>query len=74
VVTLTSVATLEHLREMLSERGRALLEWTPLLVVSKRIRDAARSANLQGHIVLAPAADDASITGALANWHARARD
>lgn len=74
VVTLTSVATLDHLREMLSDRGRALLETTALLVVSERIRKAARSANLHGHIVVAPAADDASIVGALASWHARARD
>lgn len=74
VVTLTSVATLDHLRDMLSERGRTLLESTVLLVVSERIREAARSANLQGAILVAPAADDASIVGTLANWHARARD
>ncbi|NLG76868.1 MAG: uroporphyrinogen-III synthase [Xanthomonadaceae bacterium] len=73
VVTLTSVATLDHLRNMLSARGRALLETTALLVVSERIREAARNANLKGHIVVAPAADDASIAGALASWHARAR-
>lgn len=73
IVTLTSVATLDHLREMLSERGRKLLETTPVLVVSERIREAARSANLQGTILVAPAADDASIVGTLENWHARAR-
>lgn len=74
VVTLTSVATLDHLRDILSERGRALLHSTALLVVSERIQEAARRANLRGHVVVAPAADDASIVGALANWHARARD
>lgn len=74
VVTLTSVATLDHLREMLSDRGRELLERTAVLVVSERIREAARSANLRGDILVAPAADDASIVGTLAKWHARARD
>lgn len=74
VVTLTSVATLDHLRNMLSERGRKLLETTPALVVSERIREAARSANLHSTILVAPAADDASIVGTLANWHSRARD
>ncbi|MFO7304379.1 MAG: uroporphyrinogen-III synthase [Gammaproteobacteria bacterium] len=73
VVTLTSVSTLDHLREMLSERGRALLERTPVLVVSARIAAAARAAGLKGDILLAPAADDASIVGTLALWHSRAR-
>ncbi len=74
IVTLTSVTTLDHLREMLSDHGNSLLERTPVLVVSARIGAAARAANLHGEIVLAPAADDASIVGALAQWHARARD
>lgn len=73
VVTLTSVSTLDHLRNMLSERGRELLERTTLLVVSARIATAARAAGLKGEIMIAPAADDASIVGTLAMWHSRAR-
>jgi uroporphyrinogen-III synthase len=73
IVTLTSVATLENLYAMLSERGRELLAKTPVLVVSKRIAAAARDHGLQGEIVSAPAPDDASIVGTLAKWHARAR-
>src|SRR5690606_37818207 len=73
VVTLTSVATLDHLRNRLRARGRRRHETTALLDVSERIRGAARNANPKGHIVVAPAADDASIEGALASWHARAR-
>lgn len=74
IVTLTSIATLDHLREMLSDRGNSLLKRTPVLVVSTRIAEAVRGADLQGEIVMAPAADDASIIGALSQWHARARD
>lgn len=74
VVLLTSVTTLHHLREMLSDRGNSLLKTTPLLVVSSRIAQAARDADLHGHILVAPAADDASVIGTLAQWHARARD
>jgi uroporphyrinogen-III synthase len=73
VVTLTSVATLENLQAMLSERGGALLRSSRVLVVSERIREAARAAGLEGEIIAAPAADDASIVGALAQWRMRAR-
>jgi uroporphyrinogen-III synthase len=73
VVTLTSVATLDHLREMLSERGLERLRSTTLLVVGNRIRDAAFEAGLQGEVIVAAGADDASILGALARWRTRAR-
>jgi uroporphyrinogen-III synthase len=74
VVTVTSVTTLDHLLEMLTERGRALLQATSLLVVSGRIAEAARTANLRGDIVVVAGADDGSIVDALSRWHARARD
>jgi uroporphyrinogen-III synthase len=73
VVTATSVETLTNLIELLSERGRNFLRSTPLLVPSGRIADAARSAGLQGEIILARGPDDSSMVGALANWHTRAR-
>jgi uroporphyrinogen-III synthase len=72
-VSLTSVQTLEHLQAMLSERGRALLRETALLVASRRIMEAARAAGLQGDAIVAPGADDAAMVGALARWRARAR-
>jgi uroporphyrinogen-III synthase len=73
VVTLTSVATLENLLAMLSERGRELLRSTAVLVVSERIREAAQGVALEGEIIVAPAADDASIVGTLAQWRTRSR-
>lgn len=73
VVTLTSVATLDHLRSMLSERGLECLRYTTLLVISERIQEAARKAGLQGEIIVAGGGDDASILGALARWRTRAR-
>jgi uroporphyrinogen-III synthase len=73
VVTLTSVQTLDHLLEMLTERGRALLKNTAIVAPSRRIEEAARRAGLEGHAVLATGADDAAIIGALARWRTRAR-
>jgi uroporphyrinogen-III synthase len=73
VVTLTSVETLNNLLAMLSERGRALLASTPVLVPSRRIVDAAAAAGLTGGAILAPGADDESMIGALAAWRARGR-
>jgi uroporphyrinogen-III synthase len=73
VVSLTSVQTLEHLQEMLSERGRLLLRETTLVVASRRIMEAARAAGLEGEAIVAPGADDAAMIGALALWRARAR-
>jgi uroporphyrinogen-III synthase len=73
-VTITSVQTLQHLLEMLSERGRELLRKTPVLVASRRIMEAARAAGLGGDMLVAAGADDAALIGALARWQARARD
>lgn len=74
VVTLTSVETLHNLLDMLTPAGRELLSRTPLLVVSKRIGDAARAAGLCGPVIVAPSADDAAMIGAIARWRTRARE
>lgn len=73
VVTATSIETLQNLIEILSERGRALLRETALLVASRRIAEAAQAAGLNGTMIVANGADDASMIGALANWRTRAR-
>ena len=73
VVTLTSIETLHNLVDMLSDRGRALLRDTTLLVASRRIGAAAASAGLRGDVIVATGADDASMLGALATWRTRAR-
>ena len=73
VVTITSVQTLQHLLEMLSERGRELLRATAILVASRRIEEAARGLGLRGDVLLAEGADDAAMIGALARWRTRAR-
>ena len=73
VVTATSIETLHNLIGMLSERGRALLRETALLLASRRIADAAQAAGLNGMPIVANGADDASMIGALAQWRTRAR-
>ncbi len=73
VVTATSIETLHNLIDMLSERGRALLRETTLLVASRRIAEAAQAAGLKGTLIVANGADDASMIGALARWRTRAR-
>jgi len=73
VVTATSIETLHNLIEMLSERGRRLLRETALLVASRRIGEAAAQAGLNGTVIVANGADDASMIGALARWRTRAR-
>lgn len=73
VVTATSVATLQNLVALLSERGRELLNATPLLVASKRIMLAAAEMGLRGERLLAAGADDPALIGALSYWHGRGR-
>lgn len=73
VVTATSVATLRNLSALLSESGRELLRHTPLVVASRRIKQAAIEMQLCGECIVAASADDQSIIGALSQWHARAR-
>ena len=73
VVTATSIETLHNLLGLLSDRGRALLREATLLVASRRIAEAARAAGLNGMVLVANGADDASMIGALARWRTRAR-
>jgi uroporphyrinogen-III synthase len=73
VVTATSGEVIEHLHALVTDTGRALLKHTPLLVVSERVRDIARRLGLQGECLMAPAPDDATLIGTLANWRTRAR-
>lgn len=73
VVTVTSIETLHNLIALLSDRGRALLRETTLLVVSERIAEAARAAGLNGMVLIANSADDASMIGTMARWRTRAR-
>ena len=73
VVTATSIETLHNLIALLSERGRELLRNVVLLVASRRIGEAAREAGLNGVVIVANGADDASMIGALAYWRTRAR-
>jgi uroporphyrinogen-III synthase len=72
-VTVTSVETLHNLLTLLPERSRARLRTTPLIVASERIAQAATELGLRGPVIDARGADDASMLGALANWHARGR-
>jgi uroporphyrinogen-III synthase len=73
VVTATSIETLHNLLAILSDRGRALLRETTLLVASRRIAEAAQVAGLNGAVLVANGADDASMIGTLARWRTRAR-
>lgn len=73
VATATSVETLSNLLALLGAPGRECLLRAPLVVPSPRVREAAQQLGLQGDCVVAGGADDASIIGALAHWHARAR-
>jgi uroporphyrinogen-III synthase len=73
VVTATSIETLHNLIAILTERGRALLGKTTLLVASQRIAEAAQAAGLNGTVLVANGADDASMIGTLAQWRTRAR-
>lgn len=73
LVTVTSVATLHNLSALLTDRGRQCLEATALVVASRRIGEAAAAMGLRGERIVAAAADDDSMLGAMAAWHTRAR-
>lgn len=73
MVTLTSGEILHNLNAMLTDDGRKLFKATPLLVVSPRLGTAARALGCQGEILVAPAADDDTLTGVMATWHTRSR-
>lgn len=73
-VTATSAQTYKHLLELLSPRGRELLNATALLAPTRRILDAASETGWHGEGLVTHGADDAAIVGTLARWYARARD
>lgn len=73
VATATSLETLSNLLTLLSERGRHQLQQAALVVPSARVKQGAADLGLRGPCIVAAGADDASIIGALASWHARAR-
>jgi uroporphyrinogen-III synthase len=73
IVTATSAEIIQHLHMILGDAGRTLLKRTPILVVSERVRDAARALGLEGECLLATGADDTSLVGTLATWRTRAR-
>jgi uroporphyrinogen-III synthase len=68
VVTATSAELLRCLVEILTPAGRALLRGSVLLAGGARIADAARRMGHEGEIVVARAADDASLMDALIEW------
>jgi uroporphyrinogen-III synthase len=72
-VTVTSIETLQNLISLLPERPLGRLRSAALVVASERIAQAARTLNLEGPMISASGADDASMLGALASWHARGR-
>jgi uroporphyrinogen-III synthase len=72
-VVATSVDTLVNLAALLSTEGRSLLNETPVVVPSVRVRTAAMTASIGGEYLLAPGAGDAALLGTLCRWHARAR-
>lgn len=73
IVTLTSVETVENFIEMLTTTGRSLAASTPFVTPSDRVAAAAKAKGFLGAHIAARGADDASIVGAIAAWHARAR-
>jgi uroporphyrinogen-III synthase len=68
VVTATSAELLRCLVEILTPAGRELLRRSVLLAGGPRIADAARQIGHDGEIVVARAADDASLMDALTEW------
>jgi uroporphyrinogen-III synthase len=73
VVTATSAELLRCLVEILTPAGRALLRGSVLLAGGARIADAARRMGHEGEIVVARAADDASLMDALVEWRHTSR-
>lgn len=72
-VTATSLETFTNLVELLTPRGRELLNRTPLLAPTQRILDGAKQLGWDAAGWLTNGADDAAIVGTFARLHARAR-
>ena len=69
VVTVTSIDLLNNLITLLGEHGRPLLLQTPLLVISRRMRERALALGFQT-VILSEGAHDQAIIDALCQWKA----
>ena len=69
IVTVTSIDLLNNLITMLGECGRPLLFQTPLLVISRRMRERALALGFQS-VILSEGAHDQAIIDALCQWKA----
>ncbi|MCU7929893.1 MAG: uroporphyrinogen-III synthase [Candidatus Thiodiazotropha sp. (ex Codakia rugifera)] len=67
LVIATSNEVLQNLIEMLGEKGLPLLQRTPLLVISERMRQEAKDRGFKA-ILLASGADDKALITAICNW------
>ncbi|MCW8975547.1 MAG: uroporphyrinogen-III synthase, partial [Sedimenticola sp.] len=67
VVTATSNILLDNLFAMLGEAGQPLLQQTPLVVVSDRMRQHARELGCT-QVILAPGADEQDLLQAICLW------
>ncbi len=67
VVTATSSEVLDNLLAMLGRQGRELLLETPLLVISERMAQRARTHGF-GRLLQASGADDSAVLEALCDW------
>ncbi|MEJ2403569.1 MAG: uroporphyrinogen-III synthase [Candidatus Thiodiazotropha sp.] len=67
LVTVTSLEVLHNLVAMLGEPGWVLLSGTPLVVVSERMRAAARTLGFT-QVILAKGADEQSLLQAICQW------
>jgi uroporphyrinogen-III synthase len=72
IVTLTSVDILEHWRTLLADQAAYFVQ-LPYVASSSRIAIAAKGQGMRGDCIVAPAAGNDALLGAIINWHARAR-
>lgn len=70
IVVVNSAESLRNLWDMLGEAGQALLQQTPLLVVSERMLPLMQSLGLTKAPILAENATDEAVTKALLDWQA----
>lgn len=67
VVTVTSIHLLENLNALLGSEGKNLLNQTPIVVISDRMRQRARELGCQ-QVILARGADEEQLMEALCVW------
>lgn len=70
ILTITGLAGLRHLYELVGESGRARLLATPLVAVSERQAQAARELGFNAELRIATQASDAAILAELLAWQA----